>query len=501
MQPGGSVFWRERRTGCKCAGWLWYALREYLWRIWSPATRRAVIVTVLLGAILIIAYDRDLPGWLEQQAIGNVQLATVLALFASGGVGVMIYNALRSGLSTFVESVSSSADAATLGEADPLYRFQNHFSWFVRQLEEPVLVIVDDLDRCKPEYVVELVRGLLTIFRSPRVVFLLLGDKTWIETAFAHVHTDMEKAHTDGQISFGGRFAEKAIQLSFILPEATEEERNDYLVAVLTGRLPIAGTGDGTVSPDAAASHGGAGTPAARQAELSRQLGEFERSVRQRFAGTRDTEELVRAKADARAEIGDLFKGTGDGTAADLAKRFQEAAKRTVEVEASFRSSTSEKTEEDIRHGIEPVAPFLPGNPRRIKRIVNMVSAFQESGQVAQKIDPLSVQWRQLVLWTVIMSEYPRAWRTLVLDEAAARAVVDLVRDADQDGTVTLTPLKKSASDDEKAHRAMLADMASNRGFIRLLRGDPFNEAQSGSDDHALDGDTLVWLRRLTPLG
>ncbi|MFW8589001.1 P-loop NTPase fold protein [Rhizobium beringeri] len=43
-----------------------------------------------------------------------------------------------------------------------MQKFRRHFSWFVSQLDEPVLVIVDDLDRCSPKYVVELVRGLLT---------------------------------------------------------------------------------------------------------------------------------------------------------------------------------------------------------------------------------------------------------------------------------------------------------------------------------------------------
>ena len=356
---------------------LWYIICESLWRIWSPATRRAVFTTMLLGFAALFLHRIKFFEWLNSLKIDGVELTTIVAAIASGGIGVLVFGAVRSGLSTFVESVSSSADAVSLGEADPLHRFQNHFSWLIRQLGAPVLVIIDDLDRCKPEFVVEILRGLLTIFRSPRVVFLLLGDKAWIEQAFEQVHADMERAHKNSHINFGAHFAEKAIQLSFILPEANEEDRNAYLLALLTGEPLSTEKGQDT-------------TTEGEQAKmLSLQLDNFGRKVRKRFAEVDDTDALVRMKDVNRSDIEEHLRSAGQDMSESVAERFRQAARQKIEVEALFRSSTSTKSESDIRHGLEPVAPFLPGNPRRIKRIVNMVSAFQESGQIAEQIDPL----------------------------------------------------------------------------------------------------------------
>jgi hypothetical protein len=451
-------------------------LSELLWRVWSPATRQAVFTTLLLGLAAFLIYWTGLYAWLETLEIGGVKASTIATALASGGIGFLLFGAVRSGLSTFISSLSSSADAATLGEADPLYRFQEHFAWFVRQVGQPVLVIVDDLDRCRPAYVIELVRGMLTIFRSPRVVFLLLGDKAWIETAFAEVHKDMAAAHGDRHVSFGGRFAEKAIQLSFILPAPTETGRDDYVAALLQTGRDIA---------------------------VDSEVAEILERVRDRARAALSTAEgggeLAAKKAIAREAIESELPAQEGVDASATDTMYRAAAEQILTEEAVFVSATSEQTEEDVRHGIAPLMPHLPGNPRRIKRIVNMVSAFQESAQIAERIDPLSREWRQLALWTVIMSEYPQVWRMLVTEEGMAEALLALVAQADADGRVSPPALKKGATEAEKARAARLAGIADDPKLIRLLRGDPF-DASHPQERHAIDGGTLEWLRRLTPV-
>ena len=191
-------------------------ISEWTWRILSPATQQALLTTLLLGVAAFLVYWSGFYNWLQKSEIAGVKWSTIATSVASGGIGVLLFGSIRSGLTTFVSSVTDSIDAKKLGEADPLERFRRHFARAVRQYARPVLVIVDDLDRCDPKYVVDLVRGILTIFRSPRVVFMFLGDKNWIETSFAKVHKEMTDAHKDAKVTFGGRFAEKAIQLSFV---------------------------------------------------------------------------------------------------------------------------------------------------------------------------------------------------------------------------------------------------------------------------------------------
>lgn len=464
--------------------WLWFSARELFWRIFRPAMRNTVLVLVIVGSVGYWAMHTD---WFATLlAAGGTPSETEKAVFkalfgvaATGGVGYFLLNAFRSGLQAVVESAGASADAARFGESDPLERFREHFSWFVEQLDEPVLVVVDDLDRCEPKYVVELVRGMLTFFRSPRVVFLLLGDKDWIETAFAKVHKDMAEVHRDSQITFGGRFAEKAIQLSFILPEADPASRNAYLTALLAPDEPS-----------------GAKKPVSEEAVS--ELKAFESEVRTSFAGTDRVAEQNAAFETEKSRLDERFKAGGSKERQEL----RQAAEAILNREAMLRAATARSAEAEIRrHALEPLKAFLPPNPRRIKRIVNMIGAYQASARSAEGVEPLSDQWRQLVLWTVVMSEYPNVWRTLVVYPALAARIIAGVGEADENGHVALKSPGEKATERERSNYTLLSRALGEPNLVRLMRGDPFaGDGKRGPKPPALDADALQWLRRLTPL-
>lgn len=75
-----------------------------------------------------------------------------------------------------------------LGVADPFGRFESHFLRFCASTKRPIDIMIDDLDRCQPTYVVEIIRGLVTVFNSLSIVYLALGDRRWIETCFAKAY-------------------------------------------------------------------------------------------------------------------------------------------------------------------------------------------------------------------------------------------------------------------------------------------------------------------------
>jgi hypothetical protein len=151
---------------------------------------------------------------------------------------------IRTILSSFAQSLTpGTPDAAknySMGAGDPLQRMRNHFLRLTKRLNRPIIVIVDDLDRCNAKFVTELVRGMQTILASPRVVYVLLGDRDWIEQAFAEVNKEMKAIDVGAEHSFGGRFVEKAIQLSMVLPAMTREVREGYVEFLLTGKHRIA---------------------------------------------------------------------------------------------------------------------------------------------------------------------------------------------------------------------------------------------------------------------
>jgi len=266
------------------------------------------------------------------------------------------------------------------GISDPYNRMRAHFRKLLEIVKQPVLVIVDDLDRCKPEHVVDLLRGMQTILNSPRIVFMLLGDRDWIEKAFAVTHADMEGLNVGPEHEFGGRFVEKAIQFSLSLPEISEQQRKVYLRQVLG------------LAPDAEG-----------EMPKAEAVNERIREVLQEADAIKDFAKREKTVARKVREI-----------AEKLPRETREALKRNVAREMSYRAVADETVEKELRHMLEGLAEVLPANPRQVKRIVNTLSVVQE---VARLNDPArypgSDDWRKLARWVVLMIEWPRSWVTL----------------------------------------------------------------------------------------
>ena len=301
-------------------------ISEGWWRIWSPETKTTVAAILILIAFVLIGSNFiDIHSLFFGTDAGQTRLTrtggamTLIGLTLAGGSGLALLTSFRSGVRKVIDSAGSSTDEAALGAADPLWRFRERFARSIRNYKRPLLVIIDDLDRCEPEYVVELVRGMLTIFRSPHVVFMLLGDKSWIETSFEVVNGQMANAHTEDNISFGGRFAEKAIQLSFILPEPAKASRIayiDYLLLSRNSRLAPSGTGarpsakSAGENPAAARSPGSEQSSQQDQQDLESQVRAFENETIKRFRAASSGTERQALVESARHAVEDRFGGS-----------------------------------------------------------------------------------------------------------------------------------------------------------------------------------------------
>ncbi|MDJ0931784.1 MAG: P-loop NTPase fold protein [Breoghania sp.] len=130
-----------------------------------------------------------------------------MGLILSGLTGISVFWAIGA---LFTESIrpgtNTLAGRLSLGAGDPFERFRKHFYETMERVRRLVLVVVDDLDRCKPEFIVDLVRGMQTLLRSPRVVFVVLGDRDWIERVFEVHHDKMKDINVGSQQTFGSRF-------------------------------------------------------------------------------------------------------------------------------------------------------------------------------------------------------------------------------------------------------------------------------------------------------
>ena len=390
---------------CKACRWGWLWANELRWRIWTPklivplaAFLLSVLIFVCLWKLGWVGASSPGPG--KQETFGFLN-STIAGWIMTGLAGLTVVGGIASLIvESLVPGVDPLAERVGLGRSDPLARFRRHFHRTMCRLRRPVLVIIDDLDRCKPAVIVDLVRGIHTILRSPRVVFLVLGDRNWLECAFETVHADMAKVVGGVEQTVGARFVEKAIQLSFLLPGLDPKQQKDFVAGLLHAGSTAAGQGaQQTPSVDlrtAARAAAKAEPGAAFDAEQLRSS-VLDTPVGQEFV-TRAAEELQRTQPSDNLD--------------ELHAEARRRAGQIVNEEIAIQAAVASSVETETAKRLAPLAPWLPSNPRQIKRILNGIALYHAAALQHPTFSTVE-RWFQLALWVVLMTEWPMTWRLL----------------------------------------------------------------------------------------
>jgi len=421
LRPGKKQGWRRRLRflGPPVAAWLW--LQEIMWRLWNPKIRGLIATTLICFALVWALFQGHLIGLggnakvelLVQNSVGLGlgALGTVSFVWAAGAV---LTESIMPGTDSWGEKLS-------LGTGDPFDRFRRHFRRMMEEVRRPVMVVVDDLDRCRPDFVVDLVRGMQTLLRSRRVVFVILGDRAWIERSFETHHEKMNDGEDGSEQNFGARFVAKAIQMSFVLPEIDPVRQESYVESLL---LDGRGRGPG----------GTAASTAARTARMALAT-----------AGPEASDQAVKAQA---AALGQTLPPDFD---------------RALREERAIATTTSPEAQSEIRHRLQSLASCLPPNPRQIKRIINAVTMYQavayQNGLAVDEEGPALT----LAAWIVLMSEWPESWRLL----ASWPELLDVLGAADVERA-----LAEAETPAARDFRDQLDRLAADKRFLSLIRGD-----------------------------
>lgn len=440
--------------------WLFNWTCELAWRVFNPKVRILALSFLVTWAVALILHWFGLfkPQAFAKALEEGLKADTGIPALVTTGLVVLFggATAIWSLVAAFTDSLlPGTPDAArnySLGSGDPLERFRRHFAATIRRLRRPVLVVVDDIDRCEPKFVVELLRGIQTILSSPQVIFVLLGDRDWIENAFASVHQAMKGIDVGPEHTLGGRFVEKTIQFSMVLPDITRADRTNYVRQILN-------------VPEAVRRE----QPDPRLKEQQAQL-----------------EEIIRTKdpvhRDAKAKN---LRNTLQADPA-LDKSARQTFFEDMDRELALRSSSDNLVQEATRHRLLPIAPVLPANPRQIKRIINGIALFQEIARYVLHIQPETDDWRKLALWVVIMTEWPKTWAML----SRFPGLIDRIRDSGD------TP--GDSLPDEKLTRKWVNDTRKNETIMRLLEFKADNNPWSGVRIEAAD---IEKFRAIMPSG
>jgi len=140
------------------------ALRERLrglsWRVRMVATDpwvvAVVVALVVIGTAVVLFFSAsEMRSAVESTAklIGGVLAITAFA--------ATVTNTLRRRV-----LFSRGSERAVLRSADPMRAFQDRYAFLLRARPAPVAFLVENLDRCRAEYVVEFLEGIQTLQAS-----------------------------------------------------------------------------------------------------------------------------------------------------------------------------------------------------------------------------------------------------------------------------------------------------------------------------------------------
>jgi hypothetical protein len=264
-------------------------------------------------------------------------------------------------------------------------------------------LFIDDLDRCKPEYVVELLEGILTIFYDVPVTYLVAADREWVSESFQEIYKDLSPTLGYPGRPLGYLFAEKifAVAAPLVPPNPLAWER--YWRSVLEGQ-----------------SHGEVPVSVMRDAEI-------------RLGASNAT-----AAIDAVASLEE-----SDGSVEARALR------EVAAVKVAEAATTGE-----FDHVLQEFLPLTDHNPRSLKRLRNGYAVNLISGLVSGvAISSGGIAQDGLIRWTIITLRWPRLANYLIVNPETVQSLSD---GATLELPDELAPLAK----DPDVKRVMAGDVA-----------------------------------------
>jgi len=274
--------------------------------------------------------------------------------------------------------------------------------------ERPLVVFVDDLDRCSPSTVTQVIEAINLFLAGefPNCVFVLGMEPsavaTHIEVAYADLVRAQRKGHLSGDCSsLGWRFLEKIVQLPLSIPAPhSDADVEDYLLSLL-----LLSDAD---QPDqaSAAAHQSPGPSYATDNVLAgiapwsspEEIEALERAI----ANRRPTPETLRAAAlEAQQEV--------LGRSAPLRRSAFAAANRVF---------TTLYSDRDAFITLKESVQFLPSrNPREIKRFVNLFRFYSFISERYRLLGEKAPSREQIAKLAVFAIRWPHVASVLSMHE------------------------------------------------------------------------------------
>lgn len=243
--------------------------------------------------------------------------------------------------------------------------------------EEPAIVFVDDLDRCSPGKVAEVIEAI-NLFLSgdfPNCYFVIGMDAQVVAASLEVAYKDLTeklKDMTQSYGSLGWYFMDKFIQLPFLIPSLSDDQRKKYLAKLFRQNF--------------------------EQEEISPEvLAEAEEKIKAAL-GRRDL--------SASALVTEVAKESG--------KILQANPQKFREIQEHVLSMSADKFSDDdpeIQNQLLRYAPYLGTTPRTVKRFANLYRFYRFSQWSRQLQGFEAASPAALGRWLVLMLRWPQVVR------------------------------------------------------------------------------------------
>ena len=320
-----------------------------------------------------------MPGFLAALVLGGLAYAIVGGM-SSGGAETLLKIVLP--VITVAATVTAYARLIAFGSikaaesyadltADPYRHVVKLFRNLVTKLRPPLVVFIDDLDRCDADYVVELLEGVQTLFRTAKATYVVAADRKWICTSFETKYGTFSEAVGEPCRPLGYLFLDKVFQISVGMPQMTQALQYRYLESLLAGDERRITDPDVSLSEAAAA----------------------------RVRGITD-----------EAQIQKLIDDSAEGS-------IQE--QRAIRAAAALQITSAEGAMA-TEHRLQKFSHLIERNPRSMKRLVNAVGMAQARGMLDGRAAEPDTRARWTMLWlrwpifAEFIAEHPDAilhWR------------------------------------------------------------------------------------------
>jgi hypothetical protein len=233
---------------------------------------------------------------------------------------------------------------------------RKHFNSVIKRIDRPLMILIDDVDRCRQSSVVALLESIHTLYNHSNVFYIVAAERTWISSCFESEYGSLGTRQPGAGRPLGHLFLEKVFRLAIPVPVMSEALKHRYARHLLSGES----------------------TAAFLQAE--RRLIDRARSA---LAKAETEDQIQKVIAEAPPD------------------------ERYAYARAGILRSATEAVQRSAEHRLQRFVRFIEPNPRAMKLVVAAYGIYVAYAMASGLVELDSAKRDQIALFTILSLRWP----------------------------------------------------------------------------------------------